>query len=190
MKKQVPIVGIDDGGFRLFEDKEVWIFAVVMKGASHVEGIMQDKILIDSSDPSKILIDLIQNSIHFQQIHAILLKGVTIGGFGVLDLNRIHETLNKPIIVIIDREPQLEEIREALLKNVPDGDSKWKLISSFPKPTYEKSLNRFIQCWGIQLSDAVELIKHSTKVGKEPEVLRIAQFLGQSYYKYNERNKS
>ncbi len=95
------VLGIDDGGFQLFNFRWAYVdvFGVIMRGKEFTEDVLKTSILIDDPDPTTKIISMVEES--NKQIHAILHQGITIGGFGILDADRIVERLGIPFVVMI-----------------------------------------------------------------------------------------
>ena len=54
----------------------------------------------------------------------VLLQGIALAGFNVVDLRALHEALGIPVLVVARRPPRLAAIRAALLDHVPGGAKK------------------------------------------------------------------
>lgn len=182
------MLGIDDSGFNR-EMKEVFstipIYGIVMKGTSHVEGIMQTEMELDSLEITNLLIDMITSSQHYKQIRIIFLSSITIGGFGFIDIHKMYESLNIPVIVVMRKEFENEKTISTVKKLFLDSDKRIDIIQKSIKqekiPGYD---NLYFQTVGIKLHEALEYYKQSVAVGLIPEVLRIAHLIGASYYKF------
>lgn len=188
IKDKTPIIGIDDGGFNRFsgEFNEVPVYGVIMKGAAYVDGIIQCQVKKDDSHVNTAISEMILESSHKNQLQAIFLQGITIGGFGVLDIFALFEELNIPVIVILRKYPDYPKICTALKKVFPDDSKRWNSILRAGKPIeVQKNPLILIQVSGIHPQDAFLLLKKCTIVGTIPEALRIAHFIGASNYRYS-----
>lgn len=195
VKEKTPVIGIDDGGF----DRDlissatanlIPVFGVIMKGAAYVDGIIQCEIQKDDPNPTRALSQMLLASNHKPQLQAILFQGITIGGFGIIDIREIFDRTGIPVIVILRKVPNFKKIHLALQNNLPDADKRWNLILKAEKPLKIQSQpDLFLQLAGIRPDDAALLIRKCTKVGVIPEALRIAHFIGASNYRFqNEKN--
>ncbi len=182
MVKKIPLIGIDDGGFQLFNPqwRSVHVFGVIMRGHHYTEKIVKTTILKDDPDPTSKIIAMIRRSGHLQNLKAILHKGITIGGFGVIDPTRIVDELHLPFVAILTREPDFNAIRNALA-NLDDGDDRWKTITKHGNPMKIKD-GLWIQVSGCDSDMAREWVLHSTVVGHVPEPLRLAHMIGKAIY--------
>lgn len=188
MPKVLPLIGIDDGGFQLFNSawKQVDVFGVIMRGISFTEHIVKTTILKDDPNPTPKIIEMIHHSGHSQNLKAVVHKGVTIGGFGVLDPTQFVDELGIPFIAILKKEPDLESIRLAL-NNFPDGKQRWEMIQKHGVPRKVRE-GLWIQVSGIEFEDAGYLVQQSIAVGNVPESLRIAHMIGKAIFDEKLRN--
>ncbi|MFX0174114.1 MAG: DUF99 family protein [Candidatus Hodarchaeota archaeon] len=190
VKNRVPIIGIDDGGFDRFSLKNIKIpvFGVIMKGSAYVDGITQCQIDRDDPQVTVKIVQMILESSHHLQLQAIFLQGITIGGFGVLNIAKVYEKTSIPVIVVLRKYPDYIKIHNALKKTFPNDKERWLSIEQAGKPIkVQEDPFLFLQIAGIHLKDASLLIKKCTVVGTIPEALRIAHFIGASNYRFLNR---
>lgn len=177
VKPKIPIIGFDDGQFQLRKPgSRVIIVGAVMKGASYLEGVLQDFMLVDQGITRTIL-RMLRNSPHIGQIRAILTPGITFGGFSVLDINEIYKELAIPVIVVIPRYPDFGRIKKALLDHFPDGAQRWKLIQKAGEPKLDSSSGLFVQHIGCTFDICSQIIRLTAIQGKMPEPLRVAHLI-------------
>lgn len=190
MRKQIsatsPIFGIDDGGFQLFNSNwnKVRVFGVVTRGAQYTDYITQIDLDKDDIEATDKIIQLVKNLPNNSNIRAILHQGVTIAGFGMLDLNKINLKTSIPIVTVLTREPNIQKITNALLTNVKRGKERLEILDKLPQLEYVEDIGVYLQVAGISLEKAAEIVKKCTAIGKIPEALRLAHLMGQSYYNY------
>jgi endonuclease V-like protein UPF0215 family len=190
IKTKIPIIGIDDGGFDRFsiEDINIPIFGVIMKGSAYVDGVIQCQIKRDDPKATSFISRMILESPHKPQLQSILLQGITIGGFGVVDIMDLFEITGIPVIVVLRKFPDYEGIRAAILKIFPDDQRRWSSIERAGIPIkVQETPSIYLQMAGIHQKDAFQLIKKCTSVGTIPEALRIAHFIGVSNYRFSSR---
>lgn len=186
VKAKTPIIGIDDGGFdRFSKNIKIPVYGVIMKGAAYVDGIIQTQMDRDDSSATQIIIDLISSSSHELQIQAIFLQGLTIAGFGIIDINEVFQKIKIPTIVVLRKFPDYDNILLALKKIFDDWENRWQMIGNAGEPYKIQSQPKlYLQVAGISISDAISLTKKCSMVGTIPEALRIAHFIGASRYKF------
>jgi endonuclease V-like protein UPF0215 family len=188
VKNKTPICGIDDGGFdRFSKDKriKVPVYGVIMKGAAYVDGIIQTQLERDDNSATAVLSEMILSSPHKSQIQAIFLQGITIAGFGIIDIQKLFLQTNIPVIVILRKFPDYQKIHIALKKNFHDSGIRWKQIQNAGEPIkIQDSPLLYLQIAGISIEIANSLTKKCTAVGTIPEAVRIAHFIGASRFRF------
>ncbi len=189
MKKGVKILGIDDAPFYFREDKTI-VIGVVMRGGGYIEGVIRREITVDGDDATDTCIEMILTTRHRQQLKATLLDGVSLGGFNVVDIERIYDETGIPIVTVTRDKPDLERIREALKKHFKDWKRRFSIITNGKLFTVETQHNPiYVKCAGIDSERAKEIITLSTIRGVIPEPIRVAHIIasaivrGESYGK-------
>jgi len=189
MKKQIRILGVDDAPF-MFQDSKTMIIGVVMRGGEYLECVLKDEITIDGDDATDTCIDMIKKTRYHKQLKTVMLNGVTLGGFNIVDINMVYKETGVPVITITRDKPDLESIRKALLKHFKDWRERYNLIVKgrmHKVPTLHNPI--YIKYIGVTLEEAKEIIKLSTIRGTLPEPIRIAHLIasgvkrGESYGK-------
>jgi hypothetical protein len=189
MKRQIRIMGIDDSPFS-FSEKYVTVIGVVLRGGGYLECVLSSRVAIDGNEATDVCREMIKNSKYRQQIKAVMLDGIALGGFNIVDIYRLYESTSIPIITITRDPPDLNKIKKALQKNFNDWEERWETVKKGDIHTIETQHNPiFVKCSGISLEEAKEIIKLSTIRGAIPEPIRIAHIIasgitrGESYGK-------
>ena len=189
MKQQIRLLGIDDSPFS-FTDKYATLIGVVMRGGGYLECVLKSQVAIDGSDATFVCKEMILNTRHRKQLKAVLLDGIALGGFNVVDIEEVYSDTSLPVITITRDEPDFEKIKLALQKNFEDWKERFDLmrkgelhrITTLHNPIY-------VKCTGISIEEAKEIIKLSTIRGVVPEPIRVAHLIasgvtrGESYGK-------
>jgi endonuclease V-like protein UPF0215 family len=189
MKQQIRLLGIDDSPFS-FNDKFSTVIGVVMRGGEYLEGVLSRKITIDGSDATFVCKEMIENTRHKQQLKAMMLDGIALGGFNIVDIEEIFNDTGLAVITITRDEPDFKNIKEALKKNFKDWSSRYDLIKQGKLHEIKTRHNPiYIKFSGITIEEAKEIIKLSTIRGAIPEPIRMAHLIasgitrGESYGK-------
>ena len=189
MKQQIRLMGIDDSPFT-FNDKYGVVVGVVMRGGEYLEGVLRNQVKIDGNDATFVCKDMIENTRHKKQLKAVLLDGIALGGFNIIDIEELYNDTNLPILTITRDKPDFEKIKLALKKNFEDWKERWNLMSKGKLHEIKTSHNPiYVKCIGISLGEAKEIIKLSTIRGVIPEPIRVAHLIasgvtrGESYGK-------
>jgi endonuclease V-like protein UPF0215 family len=189
MKKQIRILGIDDSPFS-FTDKYTTVIGVVMRGGEYLECVLRNKVIIDGNEATEICREMIQNTKHRKQLKAAMLDGVALGGFNIVDIERLYKYTKLPIITVTRDLPDFGKIKIALQKNFSDWKKREMLLKKGDLFTVKTSHNPiYVKCVGIEINEAKEIINLSTIRGVIPEPIRVAHVIasgiirGESYGK-------
>jgi len=168
------VVGFDDGPFR----RDVRGARVLLVGAvcarTRLDGVLSGHVRKDGADATRQIAALVKGSQFDGHIRAVLLNGIALGGFNVVDIATLAATLERPVLVVARRRPRLPLIREALAK-VPGGARKWRLIEQ--AGPMEPLGGLFVQRAGLDLEEAQALLSVTTLHGKLPEAIRLAHLI-------------
>ena len=189
MKQQIRLLGVDDSPFS-FNDKYGIVIGVVMRGGQYLECVLKRQISIDGDDATYVCKDIIEKSRHRKQLKAMLLDGIALGGFNVVDIEKIYNDTNLAVITITRDEPDFVKIKKALQKNFTDWKTRFDLMKNGKIYKLKTKHNPiFVKCAGIDIEEAKEIIKLSTIRGVIPEPIRMAHLIasgvtrGESYGK-------
>jgi endonuclease V-like protein UPF0215 family len=167
-------IGFDDGPFAPVHRGDVDLIGTVFTGL-RLEGVLRTKVRRDGKNATDRIIAAIEGSRFCKHPQLILLQGIAVAGFNVVDIHDLNRRLEKPVMVISRHEPHLGAVREALLGSVPGGKRKWRLVESAGPPL--KVGNLWVQCAGCTCWDASSLIERLAVNGHMPEPLRMAHLI-------------
>jgi endonuclease V-like protein UPF0215 family len=191
MKTQIRILGIDDGAFK-FEDQTTPVVGVVMRLPNYVEGVMVTEVTVDGElDSTEKLIDMISASRYLDQLKLILMDGAALGGFNVVNIERLHDQLGIPIATITRDEPNFEEIEAALKKHFEDWNLRLAMMKKVEIKRFETEHNPvYVSRVGIGDRELAEILDKSTVKGALPEVLRVAHLIATAISKGESRGRA
>ncbi|MFW9998071.1 MAG: DUF99 family protein [Candidatus Odinarchaeota archaeon] len=194
VKDNIPVIGIDDSPFDFREDKFTLIFGVVIKGHSIIENILSAKIKVDDVTPSltSSIASMIDQCDQKTHLKAILLNGITFGGFGIVDLAWLFKLVEIPVIAVVDHQPDYQRIKKSLLENFSDGKDRWNTAkrNGEPDPMVLNDKIIYYQYQGISREIVEKIIKKTTRSRyTQPEAIRIAHFIGTSLQRSTGKNK-
>jgi len=174
IKKEIRILGIDDSPFKKSNDKKVLIVGTIFRGGEFMDGLISTYVDMDGNDSTERIVEMVNRTKHRPQLRVIMLKGISVAGFNVIDINLLSKKTKLPVMVVMKERPNLEKITKALEK-IPDGKSKMSLIKKAGKITRIGHL--FTQSAGISGNELTEIIKISCTHGKIPEPIRVAHII-------------
>ncbi len=179
MKKQIRVIGIDDASFDKFKDKTVLVLGTVLRGGDFMDGLVSCYVEKDGSEATDKLIDMINSTKFKPQLQYILLDGIAVAGFNVIDVQKLSEKTSLPVIVVIRNYPNFKEIIDALKKL--KMDDKIKLIEKAGK--VERIGRIYAQLTNINIDEAEELFKILCTHSFVPEPIRVAHIIGSGLIK-------
>jgi len=180
IKPEIRVLGVDDGVFTPHVKGLVPVVGVVFRGGYWLDGVIHTKVEVDGFDASDKIVSMIVNSPHYKQLRVVMLNGVTLAGFNVVDIRKLNVETKLPIIAVTREKPNFAEIREAL-KNLPKSEERWKAVISAGEihevPTRNKSEKVYIQISGIFEEDAKKILWLTSTRSNVPEALRVAHLI-------------
>lgn len=177
MKEQVRVLGLDDGPFS-FGDPTVAVVGVVVRLPSYVEGVLVTEVEVDGTDATLRIVDALQNSRFREGLALVMIDGVALGGFNVVDIAQVHLQTGVPAMTVTRKKPDLDAMERALRAKFPDWEERAATIRRAPLERVETPHNPlYVLREGIGAEDAGELIRRSTVRGALPEPLRIAHLM-------------
>jgi endonuclease V-like protein UPF0215 family len=179
-------IGFDDAPFERHHRGDVMIVGAFYAG-NRLDGILSGKVRRDGANSTSTLTRLVAGSRFYPQLQVILLQGIAFAGFNVVDIHRLHQVLDRPVVVVARYLPNLEKIRDALLGHVPGGRRKWRLIER--AGPMEPIAGVYVQRAGLSIPQTEALIRAHALHGRLPEPLRTAHIIasgisrGESVYR-------
>jgi endonuclease V-like protein UPF0215 family len=167
-------IGVDDAPFAREHRGDVQVVGTVFAGL-RLEGVLSTRVRRDGRNATEAVAAMIAGSRFYPQAQVVLLQGIALAGFNVVDLAALHGALRLPIVVVARRLPNLDAIRDALLRRVQGGKRKWALIEQ--AGPMEPVAGVHVQRAGISLEDTGALIARFAVHGRIPEPLRAAHLI-------------
>jgi endonuclease V-like protein UPF0215 family len=167
-------IGFDDAPFDRRHRGNVLVVGAVYAGA-RLEGVLSGAVRRDGANATRVLSELVNRSRFREHLQVILLQGIALAGFNVVDLGALHEATGLPVVVVSRRRPDMNAIRRALLHHVPGGARKWRLIE---RAGPMEAIGRvYVQRAGIGRAETQALIERFAVNSAIPEPLRTAHLI-------------
>ncbi len=175
MRAGVRVLGIDDGPFAREHRGDVHVIGAVFRGGDRLEGVLSTRVRRDGRNATDRLVAMITGSRFAPQLHYVMLDGIALGGFNVVDLPGLSERIGLPVLVVTRNRPHPEAVREALLAHIPNGAARWALIEGAGPVVHVEGLH--CQMAGMTEAEAASLIRLTRRTGKLPEPIRVAHLI-------------
>ncbi len=179
IKSQIRVLAIDDSALKTpySNTGNVTIIGTFFRGGEQLDGVLCSEITKDGMDATDIITAMIKNSKYYPQIRVIMLDGVTYAGFNPIDIKRLYDETDIPIIVFMRSCPDFEKIRLAL-EHLSEAEKRWEIIRRAGKIYKIPQENPvFIQLCGIDKESAVEIVRLTSIHSNIPEPLRVAHLI-------------
>ena len=178
IKPEIRILGIDDGKFVPHTEGTVIVVGVVFRGGLWLEGVMHTTVEIDGSNATEQLTTMINNSPHHRQLRLVMLNGITLAGFNLVNIKMLHLATSLPILALTRDKPNLEAIRSALT-HLPQTEKRWGVIEAagMIHEFTNKGVNLYMETAGISLTDAKKIVELASTRSSFPEPLRVAHLV-------------
>jgi len=166
-------LGIDDGPFTRGSRRDVLVVGAVYS-AGEFEGLLSTRVRQDGANATARLIAMIAGSKFQAQLHLVLLDGITLGGFNVVDLPALAEATCLPCAAVMRVAPDLPRVHRALA-NLPGAARRLKLLAR--AGPIHRAGPLYFQCAGLEPQVAGRAILANVVRGAVPECLRGAHLI-------------
>jgi endonuclease V-like protein UPF0215 family len=173
-KRYSNVIGFDDSPFAKDHMGSVKVVGTVF-AAQRFDGVLITDVEKDGSDSAETINRVICRSRFKDHIQLLMLQGITLAGFNVVDARYLQQQLQIPVLVVSRKLPDLTSIRTALLDNIADGARKWALINSLGP--MQPMCGLYVQRVGISETAAAATIRQFAMHGKVPEPIRLAHMI-------------
>ena len=172
---------MDDGPFTR-RQRYAPLVAVVVSLPSAVEAVAVDRVRVDGTDATDRILRLLRTLPQLPGIRTLLVDGIAVGGFNVLDLARLHRELGIPVISVTRRAPDFPSIQAALRAYFPrDARRRYRLIRAH---RLRRITTGGVPIWaasvGLTAEEAAVVIRRAALQGYWPEPLRLAHLIARA----------
>jgi len=172
--RTLRVIGFDDAPFEHYQGACVNVAGVVCAG-TQFEGMLWGKVQKDGDDATEVLSQLLLQSKFYDQVHLVLIDGLAMGGFNLIDLPELATCLKRPCVSVMRKQPNLVAIQKAL-QNLPNTAKRWDLIHKAGHIYQQKPF--YFQTQGGNPDVVGKALERLTKLGHVPEALRLAHLIG------------
>ena len=166
--------------FRQNSEKSI-LSGIVMRRDFQIDGFVFGNTTINGNDATDVILKM-YNDLNRPDISYILISGLIISMYNVIDIKRIHELLQLPIIGVTYNESiGIEEaIKHHFPKNYISKIQEYQKLGNREKISLQTSSEIYVRREGCTLHDVKYLLDEITLQGSIPEPLRVAQLLSKS----------
>jgi endonuclease V-like protein UPF0215 family len=168
------VVGFDDGPFPRAHRGDVPVVGTVFSETT-LTGIVSGRVRKDGRNATDVLARLVTGSKWAPQLQLLMLQGIALAGFNVVDLAGLRRLTGLPVLVVARHAPDLGAIRDALLSRVRGGAARWALVEA--AGPMEPCEGIWVQREGLSFGGAADVIRRTAIHGRIPEPLRAAHLI-------------
>jgi len=192
LKSQVRICGIDDAPFEFGNrDAKAIVIGTIVRIPAYLEGVLKFDVSVDGDDSTSNIEKAIDRSRFKAQIKAIMLDGIALAGFNVVDIEALSSSTGIPVITVTRDEPDMDSIKSALRKYFKDADDRLARISKMPIKKIQTPHNPiYVSYAGIAFEEVRRLIETTTLKGVIPEPIRMAHIIASGISRGESRGKA
>ncbi len=178
MKEDVRVLAVDDGPF-VFGDRAAFLVGLVVRGNGYLEAVSTTTVSVDTLDATDAMAGLVEGCRQRPQLKAVMLDGLTVAGFNVVDIMALHERTGVPVVTVVDKVPDHAAIRRALEGRFPDWEERYRLITAPQVLTLDLPDGAVLTCHaeGMGEEDLRQLLRVTTLRGHLPEAIRMADLV-------------
>jgi len=129
----------------------------------------------DGMEATDAMLKMLRGSKFTNQLHLILLDGITFGGCNVVDLPRLSAEANLPAVAVMRRAPDMDRFR-LVVERLPDAEERWRRVQAAGE--IHQHQHFFYQVAGAEKAVIGRALDRLTDQGKVPEALRLAHLIG------------
>lgn len=166
---------------------------VVYSAPNYVEGILRTSVEIDGTDATDRILSLLRGSPFLDGVRAVLLDGIAVGGFNLVDLNRLYAGVRRPVVTVTRHPPDFPAIQSALRKYFPrDAAARWRVVKAHPLFRVPVSEGNPLQvsAVGCTRAEAAAVVRRTTVRGNLPEPLRLARLIARALSRSGTRSRT
>jgi endonuclease V-like protein UPF0215 family len=172
------IVGVDDGAFHPDRKaKQRTLLAAVLFDKLRLVDVKLGRIDVDGRDANQVLRLLVRGV----PCDAVMLSGISFGGFNVVDITKLSKDVRKPVIAISGQRPDNEAVRKALRKHFADWRERWSMVRSAGRMHSFEPLRDepplYFEVQGTSPLFAKKAIASTAIISRLPEPIRVARIL-------------
>jgi endonuclease V-like protein UPF0215 family len=181
-KRGLRVLAVAESFSKEGEDRSV-LAGVVMRKDGVIDGFAMTNITIGGMDATDGVLELFK-SLGRNDINLIVLNGCVIAWFNVIDLTRLYQVLNLPLICVTYEESVgLEKYIKEYFPN--DWERRINLLNKNcerREALLHTGYKVFLREVGLEFDDAVRLLNEFTLQGGVPEPLRLASLLARTIH--------
>ena len=178
VKREIRVVGIDDGNFFLRGVGKVNLVGVVFRGGEWVDGVLRTKIDVDGFDATKKIVKMVRESNHYGQIRVLMLTKICFGKSNIVDVEKVFRSVKRPVIVFMRKPLNMGRLK-LRVKDTKNETEKLRVLENLKKEFLRIGKDFWMLLFGVERFDAEKILEITLK-NTLPEPLRVARLVALS----------
>jgi len=192
LKSQIRVCGIDDAPFEFGNrESKATVIGTIVRAPAYLEGVLRFEVSVDGDDSTANIQKALKGSRFCEQLRAVMIDGIALGGFNIVDIESLSSALGIPVITVTRDKPDMKLIHAALRKYFDDADKRIEKLSRSPIIELGTAHNPiYVSMAGIGIEEAREIIRSTTVRGVIPEPIRMAHIIASGLMRGESRGKA
>jgi endonuclease V-like protein UPF0215 family len=149
---------------------------IVMRRDLIIDGMVFGNVTIEGNDSTQNILYMYR-SLKRNDINCIMLDGLIISMYNIIDGEELRKNTNVPVIAITFNDS--EGIEGTIQRHFPDDSNikleQYRRLGQRDKILLKTGKHLFVRYWGISLKEASTIANYFTLQGSMPEPIRIAK---------------
>jgi hypothetical protein len=182
-KKGIRALAIAES-FKKSRDKSI-IVGVVMRSDLVIDGIIFDRVTVRGDDATDAIIRM-YNNLNRDDINIMILNGLIISMYNIIDIEEVYKNIKKPIIALTFEESEGldEHIKRAFPYNYEEKLEMYHKLGKREELLLKTGYIIYIRSKGIDLDDSRRIINKFLLQGSIPEPIRVAKLIARACLKF------
>jgi hypothetical protein len=162
----------------------------VTRADRQVDGLEFDTCTVGGTDATDTILTLYAN-LDREDVRYLLVAGIAPAWFNVVDLTRLHDELDRPVIdVTFEASAGLESALREHFSGEP-LDARLDVFRRQPdrRPVEVNGERVFVRAVGVPAADAADVVRAFTPAGGRPEPVRVARMAARAAREWRERER-
>jgi hypothetical protein len=178
-KKGIRVFGIAESFKK--SGKKSTLAGIVMRRDLIIDGMMYGSATIEGDDATDSIISM-HKSLARDDINCILLDGLVISMYNIIDGGRVAAETGLPVIAITFEDSEgLEGSIRHHFDNWQHKLDQYQRLGKRERVTLKTGKNLFIRYWGLNQKKGVAILNSFTLQGSVPEPIRVAKLAARSH---------
>src|SRR5438876_690606 len=174
-----------------FSDESVPVVGVVVQAPAYIEGVLTTLAEVDGHDATERIASMVSRSRYRAGLAMVLIDGTAVGGFNVIDVDALHEKVERPVVTVTRRKPDLAAIETALRRRFDDWEDRLRIMRRHRVEAVRvRQGTLWVSYVGTDRTAVQEALRLATVRGVLPEPLRIAHLIAAGIMRGESRGRA